>query len=214
MLDPEILTIGFARRMTSYKRADLILKDLDRLEKIVCDSEKPVQIIFAGKAHPSDNPGKQMIQHIFKTAQNPRFKGRIAFVEDYGEEVAKYLVRGVDVWLNNPKIPMEACGTSGMKAATNGTIHFSSLDGWWMETYNRHNGWAIGGATSNDDEDAISIYNILENEIVPMYYDNRDEWIKKMKESISTIAPRFSARRMMNEYLNKFYIPISKKEKL
>ena len=214
MLDPDILTVGFARRMTSYKRADLILRDLDRLEKIVCNSEKPVQIIFAGKAHPSDNPGKQMLQHIFKTAQNPRFKGRIAFVEDYGEEVAKYLVRGVDVWLNNPKIPLEACGTSGMKAAVNGTIHFSSMDGWWIEGYNQKNGWSIGGQTSNDDEDAASIYNTLENKIIPLYYDSRDEWIKKMKKSISTIAPRFSARRMMNEYLEKFYkkIPSAKNQ--
>ncbi len=211
MLDPDVLTIGFARRMTSYKRSDLILRDLDRLEKIVCNSEKPVQIIFAGKAHPSDNPGKKIIQNIFKTAQNPRFKGRIAFVEDYGEEVAKYLVKGVDVWLNNPKIPLEACGTSGMKASINGTIHLSSWDGWWIEGYNQKNGWVIGGKISNDGKDASAIYDILENEIVPLYYGNKDKWIEKMKESISTISPNFSARRMMKEYLEKFYLPISKK---
>ncbi len=218
MLDPDILTVGFARRMTSYKRPDLILKDLNRLEKIVCDNEKPVQIIFAGKAHPSDNPGKKMIQNIFKTAQNPRFKGRIAFIEDYGEEVAKYLVKGVDVWLNNPQIPLEACGTSGMKAAINGTIHFSVPDGWWIEGYNKKNGWSIGEDKSDDSIDVKSIYDTLENEIVPLFYEFNDEgispmWIKKMKESIISIAPNFSARRMMSEYLEKFYIPISKEKK-
>jgi len=217
MLDPDILTIGFARRMTSYKRPDLILKDLNRLEKIICNNEKPVQIIFAGKAHPSDNPGKKMIQNIFKVAQNPKLKGRIAFIEDYGEEVAKYLVKGVDVWLNNPQIPMEACGTSGMKAAINGTIHFSSLDGWWIEGYNQKNGWSIGEINSNDDMDAKSIYDTLEQKIVPLFYDCNDkdvsiEWIKMMKRSMISISPNFSARRMMNEYLDKFYIPISEKK--
>jgi starch phosphorylase len=218
MLDPDILTVGFARRMTSYKRPDLILKDLNTLEKILCDSEKPVQIIFAGKAHPSDNPGKKMIQNIFKVAQNPRFRGRIAFVEDYGEEVAKYLVKGVDVWLNNPRIPLEACGTSGMKAAVNGTLHFSVMDGWWIEGYNQKNGWSIGGNVSNDEADAKSIYDTLTNEIIPLFYGFNDEgisplWIKKMKESILSIAPIFSARRMMNEYLEKFYLPIGNKTK-
>ncbi len=217
MLDPDILTIGFARRMTSYKRPDLILKDLNRLEKIICNDEKPVQIIFAGKAHPSDNPGKKMIQNIFKVAQNPKLKGRIAFIEDYGEEVAKYLTKGVDVWLNNPQIPMEACGTSGMKATVNGTIHFSSLDGWWIEGYNQKNGWNIGGIDSNDDLDAKSIYDTLEQKIVPLFYDCNDkdipiEWIKMMKRSMISISPKFSARRMMNEYLDKFYIPISEKK--
>ncbi len=217
MLDPDILTIGFARRMTSYKRPDLILKDLNRLEKIICNDEKPVQIIFAGKAHPSDNPGKKMIQNIFKVAQNPKLKGRIAFIEDYGEEVAKYLTKGVDVWLNNPQIPMEACGTSGMKATVNGTIHFSSLDGWWIEGYNQKNGWNIGRIDSNDDLDAKSIYDTLEQKIVPLFYDCNDkdipiEWIKMMKRSMISISPKFSARRMMNEYLDKFYIPISEKK--
>ena len=163
----------------------------------------------------SDNPGKKMIQNIFKVPQNPRFRGRIAFVEDYGEEVAKYLIKGVDVWLNNPKIPLEACGTSGMKAAVNGTLHFSAMDGWWIEGYNRKNGWSIGGDSSNDEADAKSIYDTLRDEIIPLYYQINDEgisplWIKKMKESIMSIAPRFSARRMMNEYLEKFYLPIEK----
>ena len=215
MFDPDILTIGFGRRMTSYKRADLILKDLDRLDKIINNEERPVQIIFAGKAHPSDNPGKEIIKKIFKTAQDPRFKGRIAFVEDYGEEIAKYMVRGVDIWLNNPKIPMEACGTSGMKASINGVLHFSSFDGWWPEAYNTQNGWKIGGEVSDDAKDAESIYQTLENEIVPLFYNTDDnafskEWVKKMKTAMITISPHFSARRMMREYMEKFYIPISK----
>jgi len=215
MLDPDVLTIGFARRMTEYKRPDLILKDLDRLEKIINNYARPVQIIFAGKAHPSDNPGKKMLQRIFKIAQDPRFCGRIAFVEDYGEDVAKYLVRGVDVWLNTPKIPMEACGTSGMKAAVNGTLHFSVLDGWWPEGFNSKNGWSIGTQISDDAADAAFIYDILEKEIVPLFYDFGDgdfskRWVTKMRESIKTVAPHFSARRMMKDYLSKFYIPISK----
>ncbi len=214
MLDPDVLTIGFARRMTSYKRPNLILHDLARLEKIVTDNDRPVQIIFTGKAHPSDNPGKKMIQNIFKVAQNPKFKGRIAFIEDYGEEVAKYLVHGVDVWLNNPQIPMEACGTSGMKASLNGTLHFSALDGWWPEGYDGDNGWVIGTETSDDARDAASIYDTLENEIIPLFYTESKEgypkgWAKKMKKAIISISPEFSARRMMKDYLEKFYVPIS-----
>jgi len=214
MLDPDILTIGFARRMTSYKRPNLILHDLERLEKIVNNSDRPVQIIFTGKAHPSDNPGKKMIQNIFKVAQNPKFKGRIAFIEDYGEEVAKYLVHGVDVWLNNPQIPMEACGTSGMKASLNGTLHFSAMDGWWPEGYDGSNGWVIGTETSDDVRDAASIYDTIENEIVPLFYTESKEgypkgWAKKMKKAIISISPKFSARRMMKDYLEKFYVPIS-----
>ncbi len=216
MLDPDILTIGFARRMTSYKRPTLILEDLSRLEKILNNSDKPVQIVFAGKAHPSDNPGKKMIQNIFKVAQNPNLKGRIAFIEDYGEEVAKYLVRGVDVWLNNPQIPMEACGTSGMKASINGTLHLSSMDGWWPEAVGDKNGWAFGGDVANDENDSNALYDIIEKEIVPLYYSINKEnipvkWIKMMKNSIESTASKFSARRMMKEYADKFYIPISKK---
>ncbi len=215
MLDPDVLTIGFARRMTEYKRPDLILHDLDRLEHIINNFSKPVQIIFAGKAHPSDNVGKRILQHIFQTAQNPRFRGRIAFVEDYSEEVAKYLVRGVDVWLNNPQIPMEACGTSGMKAAINGTLHFSVLDGWWPEGYNGKNGWVIGNDVSDNSLDASSLYDILEQQIVPTYYEIgssgvRDKWVTYMRESMKSIGSYFSARRMMKEYLEKFYLPISK----
>ncbi len=215
LLDPDILTIGFARRMAEYKRPDLILQDLDRLEKILNNSDKPVQIIFAGKAHPSDMAGKKILQHIFKTAQDCRFRGRIAFVEDYGENVAKYLLHGVDVWLNNPLIPMEACGTSGMKASLNGTLHVSVLDGWWPEAYNGKNGWTFGIEPSDNAKDASALYDLLENEIVPLYYEvdnNRvpNNWILKMKEAMLSIPPAFSARRMMKDYLEKFYIPISK----
>ncbi len=216
MLDPDVLTIGFARRMTSYKRPDLILYDLDRLEKIINDPVRPVQIIFAGKAHPADDPGKMIIQKIFKTAQDRRFRGRIAFVEDYGEEVAKYLVKGVDVWLNNPLLPLEACGTSGMKASVNGTLHLSVKDGWWIEGYNGQNGWSFGGEISDEKRDAYELYEVLEKEIVPLFYDiDKDGvpvgWVKMMKEAIKSVAPSFSARRMMKEYLEKFYLPISEK---
>jgi starch phosphorylase len=218
MLDPDVFTIGFARRMTPYKRPDLILHDPDRLEKIVNNSARPVQILFAGKAHPADQAGKQILQRIFKTAQDRRFRGRIAFVEDYGEETAKYLVRGCDVWLNNPLIPMEACGTSGMKAAVNGTLHCSTLDGWWPEGYSGKNGWVIGGERSDDARDAAALYDLLEHEIVPLYY-TFDEykrpagWIAKMRESIRSVAPRFGSRRMMKEYLEKFYLPISERSR-
>ena len=215
MLDPDVLTIGFARRMTSYKRPDLILHDLDRLERIINDFARPVQILFAGKAHPADNPGKQILQRIFKTAQDPRFRGRIAFVEDYGEAVAKYLVRGCDVWLNNPLLPMEACGTSGMKASVNGTLHCSTLDGWWPEGYDGANGWAIGGESSDDAADAAALYDTLEHKIVPAFYtlDGNglpSAWIAMMRHAIQSVAPRFGGRRMMLDYLNKFYLPISK----
>ncbi len=215
MLDPDVLTIGFARRMTSYKRPDLILHDLDRLERIINDFARPVQILFAGKAHPADNPGKQILQRIFKTAQDPRFRGRIAFVEDYGEAVAKYLVRGCDVWLNNPLLPMEACGTSGMKASVNGTLHCSTLDGWWPEGYDGANGWAIGGESSDDAADAAALYDTLEHKIVPAFYTLDGNglpaaWIAMMRHAIQSVAPRFGGRRMMLDYLNKFYLPISK----
>ncbi len=214
MLDPDVLTIGFARRMTEYKRPDLILTDLERLEKLVNNPSKPIQIIFAGKAHPADIPGKRIIQKIFKTAQDPKFRGRIAFVEDYGEESAKYLTKGVDIWLNNPLLPLEACGTSGMKASINGTLHLSTLDGWWPEGFNGKNGWAFGGEESDNQKDAKDLYDILENEIAPLFYDIDENgvpngWVDRMKEAIFSLSFKFSSRRMMKEYLNKFYYPIS-----
>lgn len=215
LLDPDILTIGFARRMAEYKRPYLILNDLNRLEKILNNRDKPVQIVFAGKAHPADMEGKKILQYIFKTAQDCKFRGRIAFVEDYGENVAKYLVHGVDIWLNNPQIPMEASGTSGMKASLNGVLHLSVLDGWWPEAYNGKNGWAFGEEPSNNEKDAAQLYDLLENEIVPLYYDRDtkgipNKWVETMKEAIRSIPAQFSARRMMKDYLSKFYVPISK----
>ncbi len=213
-LNPSVLTIGFARRFSTYKRAYLIFEDLERLRRIVNNRWYPVQIIFAGKAHPADNEGKRVLQQIYRYAQQPEFGGRIAFVEDYNEKVAQYLVHGVDVWLNNPLPPMEASGTSGMKASLNGVLNLSIMDGWWIEGYNGRNGWAFGSeassSASRDAADAASIYNLLEKEIVPLYYDRSIDdiphgWVKVMKESIKSNGPRFSARRMVKEYVTRYY---------
>jgi starch phosphorylase len=210
LLDPSALTIGFARRFATYKRADLIFKDLDRLKKILNNRWRPLQIIFAGKAHPADDPGKQILQRIFNFAHDPELGGRIAFVEDYNEQLAQYMVHGVDLWLNNPIPPLEACGTSGMKASLNGVPHLSILDGWWIEGFNGKNGWAFGGGDGDDIKDAAAIYNIWEKEVIPLYYKVGDDgiphdWVKVMKEAIKSTAPLFSARRMVKEYINKFY---------
>jgi starch phosphorylase len=215
LLDPSVLTIGFARRFATYKRADLIFYDLERLKKLLNDRWRPIQIIFAGKAHPADDPAKRILQRIFNAARDPDLWGRIAFVEDYGEQLAQYMVHGVDVWLNNPLPPLEASGTSGMKAALNGVPNLSIMDGWWVEGFNGKNGWAFGeGAADNnrDKQDAEAIYQILEKEIIPLYYKVSDdgvphEWVKVMKESVKSSAPKFSARRMVKEYIKKFYSP-------
>jgi starch phosphorylase len=177
------------------------------------DRWRPVQIIFAGKAHPADDPGKRILQHIFNVSRNPDTGGRIAFVEDYGEQLAQYLVHGVDVWLNTPIPPMEASGTSGMKAALNGVPQLSILDGWWPEGYNGKNGWSVSHEEANGDRDqtdAAEIYRLLEEEIIPRYYDVSEEgipfgWVKIMKASIKSNAAGFSARRMVKEYVEKFY---------
>ena len=213
LLDPSVLTLGFARRFATYKRADLIFSDIGRLKKLLNDRWRPVQIIFAGKAHPADDPGKRILQRVFNVARDPEMGGRIAFVEDYGEQLAQYMVHGVDVWLNNPVPPMEACGTSGMKAALNGVPHLSIMDGWWIEAFNGKNGWVFGEGevTGNRDQaDAEAIYGILEKEIIPLYYRGSEDgiphgWVGVMKESIRSNAPRFSARRMVKEYIEKFY---------
>jgi starch phosphorylase len=215
LLDPSVLTIGFARRFATYKRADLIFYDLERLKKLLNDRWRPIQIIFAGKAHPADDPAKRILQGIFNAARDPDLWGRIAFVEDYGEQLAQYMVHGVDVWLNNPLPPLEASGTSGMKAALNGVPNLSIMDGWWVEGFNGKNGWAFGEGAANSDrdkQDAEAIYQILEKEIIPLYYKVSDdgiphEWVKVMKESIKGSGPRFSARRMVREYIEKFYGP-------
>jgi starch phosphorylase len=215
LLDPSVLTIGFARRFATYKRADLIFYDLERLKKLLNDRWRPIQIIFAGKAHPADDPAKRILQRIFNAACDPDLGGRIAFAEDYGEQLAQYLVHGVDVWLNNPLPPLEASGTSGMKAALNGVPHLSIMDGWWVEGFNGKNGWAFGEEAADserDKRDAEAIYRILEEEIIPLYYKASDDgvphgWVKVMKESAKSNAPKFSARRMVKEYIERFYSP-------
>jgi starch phosphorylase len=215
LLDPTVLTIGFARRFTGYKRAYLILQDVERLKRMLNDRWRPVQIIFAGKAHPDDDEGKRIIQRIFQKCTDPAMGGRIALVENYDEQLAQYMVHGVDIWLNNPLPPLEACGTSGMKASLNGVPHLSILDGWWIEAYNGRNGWAFGGdaaGENRDPADAEAVYNLLERQIIPLYYDVAENgtptgWLKVMKEAIKSNFPRFSARRMVKEYSEKFYLP-------
>jgi starch phosphorylase len=218
LFDPEALTLGFGRRFTDYKRAGLILSQVDRLKHMLRDKLRPVQIIFAGKAHPYDEPGKHLIQEVYNIAKDPQFSGRIAFVEDYDMHTARYLVQGVDVWLNTPRILQEASGTSGMKAALNGVLHLSVLDGWWYEGYNGANGWAIHNnvamlnSPDQDKADAEELYNLLENKVIPLYYD-RDlngvprGWMRVIKETIRSNAPLFSARRMVKEYTEQMYLP-------
>lgn len=212
LLDPMALTIGFARRFVTYKRADLIFYDPERLKKLLKNTWCPVQIIFAGKAHPEDEPGKRILQRIFNFARDPDFGGRIAFVEDYDEQLAQYMVHGVDLWLNNPLPPMEACGTSGMKASINGVPNLSILDGWWIEGYNGKNGWAFGSKEGNDASDSAAVYELLEKEIIPLYYEADEQgvprgWVKMMKAAMKSVGPNFSARRMVKEYMEKFYKP-------
>jgi starch phosphorylase len=214
LLDPEVLTIGFARRFTDYKRPDLILSDIERFKRLLTDPWHPLQIIFAGKAHPADAGGKRLIQKIFRLAQDPEFGGRIAFVEDYEQQLAEYMVHGVDVWLNNPIPPQEASGTSGMKAAINGVPNLSILDGWWIEGYNGENGWAFGGEEIEGDRtaaDAKALYDILEQQVIPLYYERSDNgvprgFVQVMKCAIESVAPRFGTRRMAKEYVKAFYV--------
>ncbi|HLN88583.1 MAG TPA: alpha-glucan family phosphorylase [Candidatus Binatia bacterium] len=219
LLDPYALTIAFTRRFTQYKRPYLILSDSDRLKKIVTDPLRPVQIIFGGKSHPADFASKELLKIVYNAALDKRFQGRIVFVEDYDMNLARELVRGVDIWLNTPRRLQEACGTSGMKASMNGVINLSIRDGWWDEAYNGLNGWAIGenfeggNPEEEDKADAESLYSLLENGIVPLYYE-RDRkgiphrWIQVAKEAIKTINPVFNACRMMREYVEQMYIPV------
>jgi starch phosphorylase len=218
LFDPNVLTIGFARRFATYKRATMILRDLDRLAAIVNDPDRPVQIIFAGKAHPADHGGKELIQTIANLRFDPRFANKIAFIEDYDINVCRHLVQGVDVWLNTPRRPLEASGTSGQKAVLNGALNLSVLDGWWAEAYDGSNGFAIGRGHSHADEsvtdarDAEYLYEALTNEVVPLYYD-RDidglprHWIKRMMNSISSLGWRFSSHRMVADYVLHAYLP-------
>jgi starch phosphorylase len=218
ILDPEALTIGFARRFATYKRGNLIFRDLYRIKKILLNKEMPVQIIIAGKAHPKDDKGKEIIKSIIKLAADPELRFKIVFLEDYDMNVAHYLVQGVDVWLNNPLRPEEASGTSGMKAAVNGVLNFSVLDGWWCEGYNGDNGWIIGSTETYPDleyqneVESRSMYEMLEKEIIPLFYKRGQDnlprgWIQKMKNCMQTIGPKFNTNRMIEEYTKNFYIP-------
>lgn len=216
LLDPDALTIGFARRFATYKRASLIFRDLERLKHIMLDIHRPVQIVFAGKAHPADEPGKLLIQQVYNFAQANDLGGRVAFIEDYDMHTARYFKQGVDVWLNTPRRPREASGTSGMKASLNGIPNLSIMDGWWVEGYNGANGWAINGYVADNPEaqdayDANRVYELLEEEIVPLYYTrDRDGiprgWVEVMREAIRTNAPFFSTRRMVKGYTTDLYL--------
>lgn len=208
LLRPEALTIGFARRFATYKRAGLIFSDPERLKRILLNQWRPVQIIFSGKAHPADEPGKFLLKRIFQASASHGMGGQVAFLEDYDKHVAHHLIQGVDVWLNNPRPPQEASGTSGQKASLNGVINFSVRDGWWYEGYTGSNGWEITG--ESDEEAAESIYSQLENDIVPRFYDRDSEgiphqWVALMKEAMISTSAAFSARRMVKEYINEIY---------
>jgi len=224
MLDPYVLTIGFARRFATYKRASLMMSDFDRLLEIINQPNRPVQFLFAGKAHPADEPGKMLIQEVYRKVKKAENGGRIVFLEDYDMNVARYMVQGVDIWMNTPRRPNEASGTSGMKAAINGALNFSVLAGWWREAFNGDNGWAIGpdadlGEAVQDQADADSLYETLENDIIPLYYSERDaqgvpvKWVERMKESMRTITPQFGTRRMVKEYTERLYLPAMPKKK-
>ena len=218
LLEPDALTLGFARRFAGYKRPELVFHDPERLARLLNAPGRPVQIIFAGKSHPADDIGKHHLQHVYKRALDPLFGGRVAFVDDYDLHVAHFLVQGCDVWLNTPRKPLEASGTSGMKAAINGVPHLSIGDGWWAEGFNGTNGWVIDGGVTGENHEAVdaadagALYRLLEEDVVPAFYD-RDHravphrWIATVKESIRSVAPRFSARRMVKEYAERMYAP-------
>jgi glycogen phosphorylase len=218
ILDPEILTVGFARRFATYKRGTLLFSDKERLKRLLNDATRPVQFIFAGKAHPRDEAGKALIQEVYRFSREAGLENRVVFLEDYDSYIARRLVQGVDLWLNHPLRPLEASGTSGMKSAPNGGINLSVLDGWWREGFNGSNGWAIGaeiddGAAEFQNEvDASSLYQLLENQIVPLYYAKPDgklplAWLQLMRESIRSVTPLFNTQRMVKEYTEQLYIP-------
>ena len=223
LFERDTLTIGFVRRFTEYKRPDLLFHDVDRLKRILSNDRQPVQFVFAGKSHPADEASKRLLQRTFKTALDHDFHGRIAFVEDYDMHMARLLTRGVDVWMNTPRRPREASGTSGMKASMNGVLHLSVPDGWWPEAYNLGNGWVIGDEAvpetpvQEDTRDSAALYELLETKIVPLFYD-RDRngvphgWLEYVKDAMRTISPRFSSRRMVKEYVAKMYAPVLDRE--
>jgi len=214
----DALTIGFARRFATYKRANLILQDFEAMTELLTHSQTPIQFVFAGKAHPQDGPGKEILQQIARLMRDPRFAGKLLFVEDYDINVGRHLVQGVDVWLNNPRRPLEACGTSGQKVVLNGGLNLSILDGWWAEAYDGSNGFAIGAGETHvstdihDRRDGAALLKVLRDEVIPMYYDrDRDglprAWIARMKRAIRTLGGRFSADRMVMDYVRTSYIP-------
>jgi starch phosphorylase len=222
VLDPRALTIGFARRFAAYKRGALIFHDTDRLEAILGNRDRPVQIIMAGKAHPQDEDGKAIIRTVVQYARSERFRRRVVFLEDYDMVVARYLVQGADVWLNTPRRPLEASGTSGMKATVNGALNLSILDGWWAEAYHPDIGWAIGRGEEYDDPElqdrleASTLYDVLEHEVVPLFYDRGPDglprrWIAHMKNAMEAICPRFNTTRLVQDYLREFYLPAAER---
>jgi len=215
LLNPTSMTIGFARRFATYKRADLLFRDGERLRRLLVNPRRPVQLVFAGKAHPADEPGKQMLQRVYSFTRDPRFEGRIAFLEDYELHLAHRMVQGVDAWLNMPRVPMEACGTSGMKAGLNAVPQISTMDGWWAEGYTGQNGWAIpqvGPDDEPDEADAEQLYVLLEEQVVPLYYEHRTQgvpggWVLRMKHALKETLERFTARRMVRQYVTDSYLP-------
>ena len=216
VLEPDTFTLGFARRFATYKRATLLFRDMNRFKKLLMNRETPVQVVIAGKAHPKDLPGKTLIREIVQLSRDPEIAKHIVFLEDYGIQIGRELVQGVDLWLNNPRRGEEACGTSGMKAGINGVLNLSILDGWFDEAYEISGGWAIGDREAySEDQDEIharAIYSVLENEIVPMYYGTRDEgvpedWVRRMKQSIMHLSPQFNCQRMVSEYMSQLYDP-------
>src|SRR5262245_57342952 len=219
---PHVLTIGFGRRFATYKRATLLFSDMERLKRIVSDRERPVLFLFSGKAHPADEPGQDLIRAIAQMSQATDFEGRILFLEGYDLHLARRLVSGVDVWLNNPVHPLEASGTSGMKAAMNGAINLSVLDGWWDEAYDRTNGWAIKPGSNRKDQgerdadEARTLYQIFQDHVLPLYYardgmTHSPGWVRMAKRAMTTVLPRFNAERMLSEYTTKFYAPAAKR---
>jgi len=216
LLSPNVLTLGFARRFATYKRADLLFRDPDRLRRLLTDPRRPVQIIFSGKAHPADDPGKRVLQRVFQAAQDPAFEGRIAFLEDYELHLAQRMVAGVDLWVNLPRVPLEACGTSGMKAALNGVPQLSTLDGWWAEGFQQGvNGWAIPLPPAEDDpepSDLSHLFEILEDEVIPTYYDRvpgsySAAWVHMMKGAMAVAIEHFTTRQMLRAYVTRYYVP-------
>jgi glycogen phosphorylase len=215
LLDPDSLTVGFAGRFATYKRATLVLSDRDRLVRVLSDAKRPVQFVFSGKAHPRDNEGKRLLQEIVRFSKSESARFKVVFLPDYDISKAKRLVRGVDLWLNNPRRPLEACGTSGMKVVANGGLNVSTLDGWWDEAYSPSRGWSIGTTTVMSDsavqdrQDSESVYDLLEQYIIPEFYDRRDgiplKWVERMKHSISKLSPQFNTDRMVIDYSQNYY---------